>query len=74
MSAVSAIPAGFRQPPVIQAFAAVTAERDQLLAALQQIANTDSRYGMQMKEAAAQALERLSDARADARINERTTA
>ena len=69
---LTAIPTGFQAAPVVQAFAAVTAERDQLLAALQQIANTDSRYGLQMKEAAAQALEQLSDARADARINARS--
>ncbi len=73
MSAVSAIPPGFRQPPVIQAFAAVTAERDLLLAALQEIANTDSRYGERMRDAAAQALEQLLEARVDAQINERTT-
>lgn len=73
MSAVAAIPAGFQSAPVIQAFEAVTAERDQLLAALQQIADTDSRYGERMRDAAAQALEQLLEARIDARINERTT-
>ncbi len=66
----AAIPPGFQQAPVLQAFAAVTAERDLLLTALQAIADTDSRYGERMKEAAAQALEQLLEARIDAQIKE----
>ncbi len=74
MSALDAIPAGLQHSPVIQAFKDIAAERDLLLAALQHIADTDSRCGVQMKDAAAQALEQLLEARIDARINERTTA
>lgn len=71
---LAAIPAGFQAAPVVQAFAAVTAERDQMLVALQQIAATDSRYGLQMKEAAADAVCEILEARRQARINERKVA
>lgn len=71
---LAAIPAGFQAAPVVQAFAAVTAERDQMLVALQQIAATDSRYGLQMKEAAADAVREILEARRQARINERRAA
>lgn len=71
---LAAIPAGFQAAPVVQAFAAVTAERDQMLVALQQIAATDSRYGLQMKEAAADVVREILESRRQARINERKVA
>lgn len=71
---LTAIPAGFQAAPVVQAFAAVTAERDAMFQALQQIAATDSRYGLQMKEAAADAVREILEARRQARINERRAA
>lgn len=71
---LAAIPTGFQAAPVVQAFAAVTAERDRLLTALQQIAATDSRYGLQMKEAASQAVRQILEQRVEARINERKVA
>lgn len=71
---LAAIPAGFQAAPVVQAFAAVTAERDAMLQALQQIAATDSRYGLQMKEAASDAVREILEARRQARINERRAA
>ena len=71
---LTAIPTGFQAAPVVQAFAAVTAERDRMLVALQQIAATDSRYGLQMKEAAADAVREILESRRQARINERKVA
>lgn len=71
---LAAIPAGFQAAPVVQAFAAVTAERDAMFQALQQIAATDSRYGLQMKAAAADAVLEILEARRQARINERRAA
>lgn len=68
---LTAIPTGFQAAPVVQAFAAVTAERDAMFQALQQIAATDSRYGLQMKEVAADAVREILEARRQARINER---
>lgn len=68
MSALDAIPPGFRHPPVIQAFQEVAAERDVLLAALQEIANTDSRYGEQMREAANAAVVQILESRVDRKI------
>lgn len=71
---LAAIPTGFQAAPVVQAFAAVTAERDALLEALQEIAGTDSRYGLQMKEAAADAVRQILEARIEERINARRAA
>lgn len=71
---MNALPPGFQQAPVVQAFAAVIAERDTLLAALEQIANTDSRYGIDMKEAAADAVRQILETRIDARISARRAA
>lgn len=68
---LTAIPTGFQAAPVVQAFAAVTAERDRMLVALQQIAATDGRYGLQMKEAASQAVRQILEQRVEERINER---
>ena len=71
---LAAIPTGFQAAPVVQAFAVVTAERDAMFQALQQIAATDSRYGLQMKEVAADAVREILEARRQARINERRAA
>lgn len=71
---LAAIPTGFQAAPVVQAFAAVTAERNALLEALQEIAGTDSRYGLQMKEAAADAVRQILEARIEERINARRAA
>jgi hypothetical protein len=68
MSALDAIPPGFRHPPVIQAFQEVTAERDLLLAVLQEIANTDGRYGERMREAANTAVVQILETRVDRKI------
>lgn len=68
---LAAIPAGFQAAPVVQAFAAVTAERDAMFQALQQIAATDSRYGLRMKEVASQAVRQILEQRVEERINER---
>lgn len=71
---LTAIPAGFQSAPVVQAFAAVTAQRDAMFQALQQIAATDSRYGLDMKEAAAEAVHQILEQSAKARINQRSAA
>lgn len=71
---LAAIPAGFQAAPVVQAFAAVTAERDAMFQVLKQIAATDGRYGLQMKEAAADAARQILEQRVEERINERKVA
>lgn len=68
MSALNAIPPGFQHAPVIQAFDVITAERDKLLEAMQEIANTDSRYGERMREAANTAVQQILEARIDRKI------
>ena len=71
---LSAIPTGFQAAPVVQAFATVTAERDTVFQALQQIAATDCRYGLAMKEIASETVRQILEQRAAARINERRAA
>ncbi len=71
---LTAIPTGFQAAPVVQAFAVVTAERDAMFQALQHIAATDSRYGLQMKEVASDAVREILESRRQARINERKVA
>ena len=71
---LAAIPTGFQAAPVVQAFAAVAAQRDAMFQALQQIAATDSRYGLDMKEAAAEAVRQILEQSAEERINQRRVA
>lgn len=71
---LAAIPIGFQSAPVVQAFAAITAERDAMFQALQQIAATDCRYGLDMKQAAAEAVRQILERRVEERINQRRAA
>lgn len=64
-------PPGFQQAPVIQAFGALAAENDTLFGVLQRIADMDSRYGLEMKETAADAVRAILAARIDAKIKAR---
>lgn len=71
---LAAIPAGFQAAPVVQAFETIIAERDVMFEALQQIAAADSRYGLDMKEAASEAVRQILEQRVEARVNERRVA
>lgn len=64
-------PPGFQQAPVIQAFDTLAAENATLFDALQRIADMDSRYGLEMKEEAADAVRQILEARIDAKIKAR---
>ena len=71
------IPLGFQQAPGMPLFNeqmaknkercdALLAERATLFAVLQSIADTDSRYGLEMKEVASEAIRQILEARVEA--------
>ncbi len=64
------VPPGFRQPPVLEAFAWLADENVTLFDTLQQIANTDSRHGLQMKELAADIVNQILEKRIDRKVKE----
>ena len=66
MTAKNIIPAGFQSAPVLLAVSDLITERDMLLAAIERIADTDSRYGLEMQEVASDVIGRLLDHRIDA--------
>lgn len=64
------IPAGFQSAPVLLAISDLITERDMLLAAIERIADTDSRYGLEMQEVASDVIGRLLDHRIDAKLRD----
>ena len=70
MTAKSIIPPGFQSPPVLLAVSDLITERDMLLAAIERIADTDSRYGLEMREVASDVIGRLLDHRIDAKLRD----
>ncbi len=68
------LPAGFQQAPVMQAFDALLAEHKAMFEALQEIARTDSRYGLEMKEAAADVVRQILESQIEARVRARSYA
>ena len=85
MNANPIVPVGFQQAPVMQAFEelvakktaecdAIAAERDAAFNALQEIARTDYRDGLAMKELASEVVRQILESRVDARIEARLKA
>ena len=70
MTAKSIIPPGFQSAPVLLAVSDLITERDMLLAAIERIADTDSRYGLEMREVASDVIGRLLDHRIDAKLRD----
>ena len=70
MPAKNIIPPGFQSAPVLLAVSDLLAERDMLLAAIERIADTDSRYGLEMQEVASDVIGRLLDHRIDASLRD----
>lgn len=63
MAAKNIIQADFQSAPVLLAVSDLLAERDMLLAAIERIADTDSRYGLEMQEVASGVIGQLLDHR-----------
>ena len=70
MTAKNIIPAGFQSAPVLLAVSDLITERDMLLAAIERIADTDSRYSLEMQEVASDVIGRLLDHRIDANLRD----
>ena len=70
MPAKRIIPPGFQSAPVLLAVSDLLTERDMLLAAIERIADTDSRYGLEMREVASDVIGRLLDHRIDAKLRD----
>ena len=68
------LPPGFQQAPVMQAFDSLLAEHKAMFETLQQIARTDSRDGLLMKEAAADAVRQILESQIEARVRARSYA
>jgi hypothetical protein len=71
MNALVTIPPSFQQAPAPQAFSRLEAEHVLTFGVLQAIANTDCRYGLDMKEIASTAVNRILEADMDARVEAR---
>ena len=70
MTAKSIIPAGFQSAPVLLSVIDLITERDMLLAVIERIAYTDSRYGLEMRGMASDVIGRLLDHRIDAKLRD----
>ena len=70
MPAKSIIPAGFQSAPVLLAVSDLLTERDMLLEAIERIADTDSRYGLEMREVASDVIGRLLEHRVEAKLRD----
>ena len=70
MTAKHIIPAGFQSAPVLLAVSDLLTERDMLLAAIERIADTDSRYGLEMQEVASGVIGQLLDHRIEAKLRD----
>ena len=72
MPAKNIIPAGFQSAPVLLAVSDLITERDILLAAIERIADTDSRYGLEMREVASDVIGKLLEHRTNAKLRDNT--
>ena len=70
MTAKIIIPDGFQSAPVLLVVSDLITERDMLLAAIERIADTDSRYGLEMQEVANDVIGRLLEHRIDAKLRD----
>ena len=70
MPAKHSIPPGVQSAPVVMAVSDLITERDMLLAAIERIADTDSRYSLEMQEVASDVIGRLLDHRIDAKLRD----
>ena len=70
MTAKSIIPPGFQSAPVLLAVSDLITERDMLLEAIERIADTDSRYGLEMQEVASDVIGRLLEHRVEAKLRD----
>ena len=70
MTAKNIIPPGFQSAPVLLAVSDLLAERDMLLAAIERIADTDSRYGLEMQKVASGVIGRLLEHRVDVKLRD----
>ena len=70
MAAKNIIPPGFQSAPVLLAVSDLLAERDMLLAAIERIADTDSRYGLEMREVASGVIGRLLEHRIEVKLRD----
>lgn len=70
MTAKNIIPAGFQSAPVLLAVSDLLTERDMLLEAIERIADTDSRYGLEMQEVASDVIGKLLDHRLNVRLRD----
>ena len=70
MTAKNIIPAGLQSAPALLAISDLLAERDTLLEAIERIADTDSRYGLEMREVASDVIGRLLEHRVDAKLRD----
>lgn len=70
MTAKNIIPPGFQSAPVLLAVSDLLAERDMLLEAIERIADTDSRNGLEMQEVASDVIGKLLDHRVDVKLRD----
>ena len=70
MPAKNIIPPGFQSAPVLLAVSDLLAERDMLLAAIERIADTDSRHGLEMQEVASDVIGQLLDHRIEVKLRD----
>lgn len=68
MTAKNIIPAGFQSAPVLLAVSDLLTERDMLLMAIERIADTDGRRGLEMRGVANDVISRLLEHRADVKL------
>lgn len=70
MAAKNIIPAGFQSAPVLLAVSDLLTERDMLLEAIERIADTDSRYGLEMREVASDVIGKLLEHRVEVKLRD----
>ena len=70
MTAKHIIPAGLQSAPVLLAVSDLLTERDMLLEAIERIADTDSRYGLEMQEVASDVIGKLLEHRIDVKLRD----
>lgn len=70
MPAKNIIPPGFQSAPVLLAVSDLITERDMLLAAIERIADTDSRYGLEMREISSDVIGKLLEHRIDVKLRD----
>ena len=70
MTAKHIIPAGLQSAPVLLAVSDLLTERDMLLEAIERIADTDSRYGLEMQEVASDVIGKLLEHRVEVKLRD----